>query len=589
MARFLVKSADGDGYFHCDNPEVVLSAESADELEALVLKVEALQRDGYFIGGYLSYEAASGFDARCRTHNTDHFPLAVMLASRSVDKIELPEPASLKNPLSFTPRITEEDYDGCYARLLDFIYAGDIYQANYSFRVDLDQQPDGFGLFCSLEYHHPTPYAAYIEFEDWQIASSSPELFLQRQGDLVRTEPMKGTSPRGLWYEQDQANGEFLRQDKKNRAENLMIVDLMRNDVSKVCAPNSVHVPTLFESKRFHSLHQMVSTVEGKLLPEASLFDVLCASFPAGSITGAPKIRAMEVIHELETDPRHIYTGSMGIFFPGGDFQLNVAIRTVLLNQSLGITEFGIGSGVVSHSSAQAEWQECLLKGEFLNYRARHGEVFETLLWDGEYLWLDEHIARLHRSCEYFLTQLDPKAVRERLELQAQNFDDRPHRVRLAVERRGAIKIQPTRLDQRGWPEDGIKVCISDEMVDKFSCYQYHKTDVRNHYDKGLAQSVELGFHEVLFFNSSGYLAEGAITNVMLQVGEEWLTPSIECGLLPGIWRQRALLEFGAKESKIDRATLLEADRIIIGNSVRLAGEVSELWQADEKIWSAEK
>ena len=354
-----------------------------------MLKVEALQRDGYFIGGYLSYEAASGFDARRRTHNTDHFPLAVMLASRSVDKIELPEPASLKNRLSFTPRITEEDYDGCYARLLDFIYAGDIYQANYSFRVDLDQQPDGFGLFCSLEYHHPTPYAAYIEFEDWQIASSSPELFLQRQGDLVRTEPMKGTSPRGLWYEQDQVNGEFLRRTKKNRAENLMIVDLMRNDVSKVCAPNSVHVPTLFESKRFHSCI--------KIRWKANCYQKqACLTFSARASRRVhyrrSKIRAMEVIHELETDPRHIYTGSMGIFFPGGDFQLNVAIRTVFLNQSLGITELGIGSGVVSHSSAQAEWQECLLKGEFLNYRARHGEVFETLLWDGEYLWLDEHI-----------------------------------------------------------------------------------------------------------------------------------------------------------------------------------------------------
>ena len=562
MARFLVKAANGRGYYQCNEPEVVLSTREPDEVQGILNQVEELQAAGYTIAGYLSYEAARVFDRRFQTHTPTEFPLVLMLADKSVELADLPDPGEEfdQNQLTYNSRISESQYQSNYEELLELIHAGDIYQANYSFRVDINKMQTGFELFCRLELNHPTPYAAYLEFEDWQLVSSSPELFLRREGSVISTEPMKGTSPRGLWFEQDEDNREFLKKDKKNRAENLMIVDLMRNDLSKVCRPNSVHVPELFESKRFPSLHQMVSRVEGELKQEATLFDVLKATFPAGSITGAPKVRSMEVIRELETDARNIYTGSAGVFFPNGDYHLNVAIRTALLNKHLGLAELGIGSGIVSHSNSSAEWQECLLKGEFLNYKTRHNEVFETLLWDVNYLWLEEHLVRLEQSCKYFMMPLDLELVRQRLESAALQFTRGPERVRLAVDRRGEVSIKSTPLNIVGWPNETIKVDISDRFVDELDCYQYHKTDVRTHYDKALAEGLEQGFHEVLFLNSNGYLAEGAITNIMVQVDGGWKTPALACGLLEGIWRQKTITELACSVRSVSSQVAQRVD-----------------------------
>ena len=587
--RFVIKSASKGGYLICNDPEVALAATKPSELRELLGQVEQLQTEGYTVAGWLSYEAACGFDDRFRVHEGQDFPLAVMLASRSVEVADLPELSypELSHPeLHCLPRIKQAEYAARYDQLIELIHSGDLYQANFSFRTSVETVEDGYELFCHLESQHPMPYASFVEFEQWQVVCSSPELFLRKQDQVICSEPMKGTAPRGLWFEQDEKNREFLETDEKNRAENLMIVDLMRNDLSKICEPGSVTVPSLFESKRFPSLHQMVSQVEGSLLPDLTLFETLKATFPAGSITGTPKFRAMEVINDLEIDARKAYTGSIGVFLPNGDFELNVAIRTVVIDTESGGAELGIGSGVVSSSSRHAEWQECLLKGEFLNYSAGFGEIFETILWSDDYHWLDEHIERLARSCHYFLVPFDEQQVRSKLELLTDQFAASHNRVRLAISRKGIISVTSQPLNTLGWDKATLKVRLMDSAVDASSPYQYHKTDHREHYDTAYAEAVAAGFSEALFLNEQGFLAEGAITNIFVLVDGRWLTPSIESGILPGIWRGKAMQQLEACPSLIDMDMLVAAEKIVIGNSLRFENEVSEIWSAETLVWS---
>lgn len=581
--RFAIKTSNAGEYLVCDEPEQVLFATQPDEIPAILDEVERLQNKGYYLGGWLSYEAASGFDSRFHVKESTDLPLVLLLASRTVTKTALPAADHL--PLRVQSRLEESVYQSHFDQLNALIHAGDLYQANFSFRADVVGIEDGLTLFQCLEHHHPMPYAAFVEYEDWQVISLSPELFLKRHDKIVSTEPMKGTINRGLWFEQDEQQKEFLRSDAKNRAENLMIVDLMRNDLSKICEPRTVEVSSLFETKRFPSIHQMVSEVRGLLREDVSLFDILKATFPAGSITGTPKVRAMEVIRDIEGDARNVYTGSVGIFLPGGDFQLNVAIRTLTSNRKIDSAELGIGSGVVSSSSPDAEWQECLLKGNFLNYRRDFNEIFETMLWSGHYHWLEEHLQRLENSCAYFSVPFDKQEIIRRLE--AMRYQATDYRVRLSLNLAGEITVVSTPLPQRGWGSK-LRVLVGEQLIDETSCYQYHKTDRRQHYDQGFELALKHGFAELLFFNQQHKLAEGAISNVFLMINGEWLTPSLACGLLPGVWRQYEIDQLGALEAEIDWDMMLSAERIRIGNSVRFGGDVSELWTNDELVWSSE-
>jgi len=347
-------------------------------------------------------------------------------------------------------------------------------------------------------------------------------------------------------------------------------------------------VPRQFSSQRFHSLHQLVSEVTGQLRQNVKLEDILSATFPAGSITGAPKIRAMEIIEELEADGRKAYTGSVGIFEPGGDFTLNVGIRTLTCHtQSDGVqAELGIGSGVVVNSKQALEWRECLLKSEFLNFRQRHTQVFETVLWQGEFLWLDAHLRRLEQSCQYFLIELDPDEVTIQLQQLEKSFTSNSYRVRLAINVAGGIDIKSEKKVTTGWGKTRLKVLLSGECVDSDSRYQYHKTDYRPLYDEGYKAAIAAGFDEIIFLNQHGDLAEGAISNVFIRSGSEWQTPPVSAGVLAGIWREHFLAEMQAKEKTINVEALQAADEMMLGNSLRLAGSVGEIWFNDARIWT---
>ena len=571
---FLFKSGqEKDQYLYCEKPEKVLQADSIDEVIPVLRQIEQLQAEGYLLAGWVSYEASGAFDPHHLVKKDTQFPLVYMMASRHVKTIQLSEfeevEGEFQDPLVI-PHINQIEYEESCSRVLKYIESGDIYQANYSFRCDVELATSPFQLFKKLEEEHPVPYSFFMDNGDWQILSQSPELFLQKKGARLISHPMKGTIRRGLSYEEDEKLRLELSHDKKSQAENVMIVDLMRNDFSRICQLNSVKVPELFNATRYASLHQLTSTVEGKLKKDSNLVDIFSATFPPGSITGAPKIRAMEIIEELENDGRKLYTGSAGVFYPDGDFTLNVCIRTLLCRDQQ--AELGIGSGIVADSAQKLEWEECLLKSSFLTYKKSHTTIFETMLWEnGEIYLVQEHLQRLQNSCRYFQVPVQFERIAEKL--RSLNFTA-PQRLKLSVLNDGQFTLENTVLQEGGWGSEKTRVKVSSYRLDSSNVYLYHKTDCRELYNREFAQAKEDGFNEVLFLNEKDEVCEGAISNVFVRVGDTWFTPPISCGLLPGTWRQQQIVERQAECKVLVLSDLLNADEVIIGNSLRKAASV---------------
>ena len=311
----------------------------------------------------LSYEAAPAFDSALVTHQPSDFPLAwaaILTDTRNTS-------TGVSSSSRWIPRVSRDEYDESVARIKELIAAGDTYQVNYSFPLTASFKGDSFAWFHDLYLAQSAPYSAYLDLGRYQVLCLSPELFFERRGNHVVTRPMKGTIRRGRSPVEDRELAQSLRESAKDRAENVMIVDLLRNDLGKVSVPGSVRVSSLFDLECFETVWQMTSTVEATLKHETSLVDLMTALFPCGSITGAPKIRTMQIIRELERFPRGAYTGTIGLLKPGGDCIFNVAIRTVVVDTELSIATFGVGGGVTIDSTADREYEECLVKSLFLN------------------------------------------------------------------------------------------------------------------------------------------------------------------------------------------------------------------------------
>ncbi len=397
------------------------------------------------------------------------------------------------------------------------------------------------------------------------MVSLSPELFFEIDQGRVTVRPMKGTAPRGLTLEDDIARAEELRSSEKNRAENVMIVDLMRNDLGRICRTGSVKTPKLFEVERYPSLWQMTSVIEGTLIEGWTIPSVIHALFPSGSVTGAPKIRAMEHIARLEDSPRGVYTGAIGFFAPGRA-RFSVAIRTAVLRGKSGI--MGVGSGITYGSSPSIEWEECGWKAAFLTQKQPKFEILETLLWSPRYRLLEAHLARMQNSAEYFGFSFDRNRIRKALQRLGQRLKDAPRRVRLTLAMDGAFEISHTALGAERFG----RVRISDRRVSTQDRFLHHKTTNRCVYDQELAAAREAECDDALFFNERGELTEGAIHNVFLvkrtESGE--LLHRLLRGLLPGTYRARILQNRPkAREAILTLHDLIHADGVYLCNSVR--------------------
>ncbi len=553
-----------------------LEIKSVDELPGIITVVEWLEenlRHGRYAAAFLSYEAAKAFDPAFSVKGISGFPLLYAAVYDGKPEIFEPDIAPL-NPrphIDIRPEIGRYEYVRNVGRIKSRIHDGDTYQVNFTFRARGGAVANPAGLFLDLFSAHPVPFAAFANTGDFQIISNSPELFLERISGTLRCRPMKGTAKRMLTAQEDFAASKALSKDAKNRAENVMIADMVRNDFGRICIPGTISAETLFEVETYPTVHQMVSEVRGHLRPEISLAEIFSATFPAASITGAPKVKTMEIIDTSEKSPRKIYTGSIGCFMPGGNFCMNVAIRTLLCCKTS--TEIGIGSGIVADSQPESEWDECLAKKEFVNFSRPQFEVLETILWERRkgFHFLVEHLKRARNSQKYFGRKWNAKAVRKCLsDFESHILQDAEFaRVRLRISQDGNAAAEFTVLEGRGWGKEKLKLCLSPKRNSSRDVFLFHKTTNRSLYDNEFKRALGAGFDEVVFLNEKDEVTEGAISNIFIGKDGKWFTPPLECGLLPGIWRAKTIRELHAREKVLKLEDLTAANRIIVGNSVR--------------------
>uniref|UniRef100_UPI00405692A8 aminodeoxychorismate synthase component I n=1 Tax=Candidatus Electronema sp. TaxID=2698783 RepID=UPI00405692A8 len=570
------------------NPSSHLICCSGDDAAAFLNQVDQLRQQGFYLAGWLDYEFGYLLEPRLRCFLAKDNRLLAMFGV-------------YKEPLIFDhqtglcsggewPGAAEaaEDYFSCsdlqtsvcqeenllaVEKIQNYIRAGDTYQVNFTLHFEFAFHGSAAAFYRALRRNQSVCYSAWIRHDGRDILSFSPELFFRANTEKVRVRPMKGTLRRGRTNAEDEERRRLLQSDPKNRSENVMIVDLLRNDLGRLLHESGggqVVPRTLFEVETYESLLQMTSTIDGIPAGAAPSFrQMIEALFPCGSVTGAPKIRTMEIIRELERQRRGVYCGAIG-FTSRTESCFNVPIRTVELAHGRG--RMGIGSGIVADSKAEEEWAECLLKGNFLTKNEPDFQLIETLLWQpgSGFFLLNYHLERLADSARYFHFFCDLEAVRQRLMAAVAQRHER-QRVRLLLCRDGRIDISSVLLLDEPPPAELPKVIFSQERVDPADPHRFHKTTRRELYDRERSKAVAQGFYDVLFVNTAGEVTEGAVANVFVQNKKEnfLLTPPVESGLLAGTYRQMVLEQGKAAERILTVADVLAADAIYLVNSVR--------------------
>lgn len=488
--------------------------------------------------------------------------------------------------MNLAESVSEAGFHEAIARIHAAIRAGETYQVNYTYRLTGQAWGEPLALYAALRARQSVAFGALMRLPDetW-LLSRSPELFLRQQAGVLSARPMKGTAPRIRQAEADSETARLLHEDVKNRAENLMIVDLLRNDIGRIAVTGSVKVPALFAVEPYATVFQMTSTIEARLRPEVGWPELLRATFPCGSITGAPKHQTMQLIRALETTPRGPYCGAIGwLDAPPdtegagpriGDFCLSVAIRTLTLGppqSGLRPLVLGIGAGIVLDSVAADELQECRLKARFLTALDPGFELFETMLHSPGHgiQHLALHLARLERSARSLGFAFDRQALLARLQQAAAEFPpDRPARVRLALAHDGRITLTHATLP--ALPAGGVELLLHPEPLPLHNPLAAHKTTRRAHYDAAVQAAERAGAFDSLFFNAAGELVEGGRSNVFLRLGGRWLTPPVAAGALPGIQRGLLLADpaWAASEATLRLADLQGAEAIVVCNALR--------------------
>ena len=567
LLHSFVTGAEGNSYVFSGLITEIVATRIEEVLPALA-RVEAMVEEGHHAVGFLSYEASSGLNSDLVTRPPCDLPLLWFAVYRE----RLSAPADFGSGGEFSchdwqPAMSGEHFSGAINRIRDRIAAGETYQVNFTFPIHFSFSGDPAALYREICRSQPTPFCAFIDLGRYCILSASPELFFRLSGNSLTVRPMKGTARRGRWPREDVEAREKLCRDAKERAENLMIVDLLRNDLGMVAATGSVSVPSLFDVETLPSVHQMTSTVTARIPDSAGMVDVLRALFPCGSITGAPKRRTMEIINELEIGPRGLYTGCIGYISPGRDAVFSVAIRTLVLDMAQGRGTMGVGSGVTYDSTPESEYQECLAKSAFVRQVLPAFQLIETILYEPRdgYFLLEGHLDRLRESASYWAFPCDLRVLRERLSLLQSAMTSR-HRIRILLDSSGAFTLE-TYLLEIDPPDSIFKVALVRARVDSGDRLLYHKTTARALYQEELARRPDC--LDVLFCNEAGELTEGTMHNLVLKRGGRLVTPPLRSGLLPGVFRAALLAAGEIEEEVILPEDLARAGEIYLINSVR--------------------
>lgn len=541
------------------DPAAIVSAQTIEEVLPALEQVATHVREGCYAAGYVAYEAAPAFDAALVAHAPADLPLVWFGIYTAPPKSDARTAADYSVG-TWEPRVNEEDYRLAVQGIREYIAAGDTYQVNYTFPMDAPFEGDAAAWFQELCAAQQADHCAYLQLGAQTILSASPELFFRRDGDRITTRPMKGTCPRGLWPDADAKNVDALKASDKERAENIMIVDMHRNDLGRIAETGTVEVDSLFDVERYRTLWQMTSTVSAET--QAKLPDVFAALFPSASVTGAPKVRTMEIIRELEPEPRGVYCGSIGWCGPDGAAEFNVAIRTVTIDHYEGRARYNVGSGITWDSTPEGEYAECVTKTEFLLQPQPHFELLESILYDGNLFLLNEHLARLRASAEYFGIPLNIRNLEA--QLNSTVFPaGRRLKVRVLVDQDGTYRI--TR--ELSKPSKPVRVAIAQHPVHTSNPFLYHKTTHREVYDKARASRSDCD--DVILLNERGEVTESTTANVVVEMEGVMITPPVESGLLAGTFREHLLSERKVVEEVIHHEDLRHAEAVYLINSVR--------------------
>jgi len=541
-------------------PVKIVATRQLHEVRPCLDMIEsAVERDHVCAAGFLSYEAGAAFDPAFPIRKDAEFPLLWFGLFKKVETREKLDSGEIP-PLVWTPDVSFEDYRHTINRIHQAIQRGETYQVNYTFpfKAPLNCEPEK--LFRSIVATFPSTYAAFIDTEDFSIASFSPELFFERNGSRLVSCPMKGTAARGRSFEEDEACAQRLQTTPKERAENVMIVDMIRNDMGRIAQTGSVCVERLFEVQRLPTVLQMTSTVSCKT--DASLAEVFGAMFPCASITGAPKANTMRLIHELEPEPRRIYTGTIGYLEPGKIGTFNVAIRTILANKRTREMKYGVGGGITWDSTAENEYQECVLKARKVSNPMPAFKLLETMLWTPEegYFLLNEHLARLELSAKYFQFIFDAGATRAYLQAIKPGVSSR---VRMTVDSNGVIAHTVARFDGGIRPE--VRLKVAPAAINSNNVFLYHKTTNRDFYPILNRGDCD----DWILWNERGEVTETTIGNLVFEKSGEFVTPALQCGLLPGTFRKSLLEQGKVKEDIVKLSDLGGYEKVYRVNSVR--------------------
>jgi para-aminobenzoate synthetase/4-amino-4-deoxychorismate lyase len=562
-------------------PERAIVAARGDAVEAAFDALDEARREGLFPCGYIAYEAgyvvAGGPRFTARDAGRGALPLVSMQAFARRAHLDRAAVDALLEALSEGAPCAVHDvrlshdraaYGADIARILAYIRAGDTYQVNYTLKARFAFAGPPAALYRELRRHQAVEFGALLAFPEARVLSLSPELFLRKEGTTLVSKPMKGTARRGATPAEDDAIRAALRADPKTLSENLMIVDLIRNDLGRLAESGTVTTRDLFEIQTFETVHQMVSTIEARVDRELPVGTALRHLLPCGSITGAPKIRTMEIIEELEAEPRGVYCGAIGHVAPDGDFAFNVPIRTVVSTTD-GRGELGIGSGIVAEADAGAEYDECLLKARFLGAVNSAFQIIETMrLEPGAVLpeRFDRHLARMAASASAFGFAFDA----ERVAAAVRAVSGQPGRVRALLFHDGRVEVTSAPIASRD-AASSRRVAWSPQRIESASIFQRHKTTVRVVYNRAFDEASAAGAYDVLFLNERGEVAEASRHNVFIERGGVLLTPPLASGALPGLARA-AILETpspAAREAVLRVEDVMGAERVLLCNAVR--------------------
>jgi para-aminobenzoate synthetase/4-amino-4-deoxychorismate lyase len=562
MFDALIYDSDEEAWLRFTGASSVYIAKTNDDVAAVLDIIEAACAKGKYAVGYVSFEAASAFDSALVHHPSGSLPLA---AFAIFDQAEETSPGKMSEPLSepldLAPVIDESDFFESIRQIKAYLRSGDSYQVNFTHQLKGNTTASPPSIFSFLCRAQPSPYSAFIETSDYAICSVSPELFFELDGASVRTEPMKGTRPRGRFPKEDAGFRSDLVESEKDRAENLMIVDMVRNDLGKIAVAGSVCAEELFSIKRFPTVWQQVSSISAKT--DASLGELFSALFPCASVTGAPKARAMGIIRELETEARGVYTGAIGLVKPGRRGRFSVAIRTLTLDKHNDIANYGVGGGIVWDSDPGEEWQESLTKAKILSFDRQSFRLLETMLYEpmsGVFL-LNLHLDRLEASAHYFGFDIDVDSIRTQLcSLQLL----RRAKLRLLLDSDGDYELEEHPLSE---VKPMVMLKFASRPVNSHDIFLFHKTTRRDVYDE--ARNDVDHCDDVILWNEKNELTETTIANLFLEIDGELVTPPVECGLLAGTYRRYMLEKGRVKEAVVRKSDLVNASKIYVANSMR--------------------